>query len=155
GNFGSSFTYRNITAKYTAAVVGDFDGDRCDDVFWYQPGTNTTAIWWGQTRAAFGVTARATRTVGFGYTPAAGDFDGNGVSDLFWYGPGAQPDALWWGTTTRTAFGTAALTATQSVGGQYDSATVGSFSNPYVRSRTKREPVPGLGGEAEDILWFK
>ncbi|HEY1737550.1 MAG TPA: VCBS repeat-containing protein, partial [Acidimicrobiia bacterium] len=246
--FGTSFTYRNMNATATP-VVGDFDGDGCDDILWYTPGTNKTVIWWGGTRANFGVTARATRTVAAGYVPVAGDFDGDGRTDVVWYRPGSKTTLIWWGAarasfgltapttvstsagftpvagdydgdhhadiawynrntgaislwwgttraafgtkitkkttaagyapfsgdfngdgisdlfwysptasdsvwwgTTRTAFATATHMTPEVVSATYDTATVGSFSSPYVHSKTKRTAVPGLGGEPETIL---
>jgi hypothetical protein len=35
----------SIRGSYLHQVVGDFDGNGCDDVFWYQPGTTRDSIW--------------------------------------------------------------------------------------------------------------
>lgn len=33
--------------------VGDFSGDRRDDIFWYGPGTLVDSVWFGRAGGAF------------------------------------------------------------------------------------------------------
>jgi hypothetical protein len=74
-------------------LVGDFDGNGSDDIFWYRPGPEADVIWFGVGAGRnFGVVARP---VGGTYTPLVGDFDGNGVDDVFWYAPGTAADSVW------------------------------------------------------------
>ncbi|HEX5615103.1 MAG TPA: family 43 glycosylhydrolase [Acidimicrobiia bacterium] len=82
----------NVVTSDATPLVGDFDGDRIDDIFWYGRGAL------GDSRWTFDATGRATATseqVRGEYEPFVGDFDGNGVDDIFWYGPGAGTDYLW------------------------------------------------------------
>jgi hypothetical protein len=34
-----------VSGSYLDPFVGDFDGNGCDDVFWYQPGSRADSIW--------------------------------------------------------------------------------------------------------------
>jgi hypothetical protein len=83
-------------------VVGDFNGDGRDDVFWYGPEAASDTIHYGTaTRGQFSF---ASATVFGSYTPLAGDFDGDGRDDILWYGPGDAHDAMWFGNSTRSDF---------------------------------------------------
>ena len=43
--FAKGGTGLGIGGSYLYPIVGDFDGNGCDDVFWYQPGPTREAIW--------------------------------------------------------------------------------------------------------------
>ncbi|MCB1018048.1 MAG: VCBS repeat-containing protein [Acidimicrobiales bacterium] len=76
-------------------LVGEFTGDRFDDVFWYAPAAAGDKL---ATSTGDGTTFRyQTRSVGPGYRPVSGDWNGDGISDIFWYGPGAARDRIWRG----------------------------------------------------------
>ena len=81
-------------ATETTGLVGDFNGDRRKDLFWYGPGARPDHLWLGRADRNFtGVPVSVTRS----YQPLIGDFNGDGRSDIFWYGPGAAVDRLWLG----------------------------------------------------------
>lgn len=66
-------------------LVGNFDGNEGDDIFWYRPGTgegHTDRIWWGRTSGGFA--AADVRDVEGLYFTQVADFDGNGVDDILW-----------------------------------------------------------------------
>ena len=109
-------------------LVGDFDGDRRDEIFWYGPGARPDAIWhW----AGSGPTIEAVN-VGGVYRPFVGDFDNNGRDDIFWYNPGAGSSFAW---LHRGAGGY--LDVQYSVGGPYQ-PVVGDFD----------------GDGKDDIVWY-
>jgi hypothetical protein len=74
--------------------VGDFNGDRRSDIFWYGPGATADRIWFGRSGGRFHA---KTTTVARPYQPLVGDFNGDRRSDVFWYGPGAAVDRIWFG----------------------------------------------------------
>jgi FG-GAP-like repeat len=81
-------------ATETTPLVGDFNGDRHRDLFWYGPGGRADHLWLGRSDRNFaGVPVSVTRS----YQPLVGDFNGDHRSDVFWYGPGAAHDRLWLG----------------------------------------------------------
>jgi alpha-tubulin suppressor-like RCC1 family protein len=75
-------------------IVGDFDCNGRDDIFWYAPGSAQDFVWYS-TRNGFVSHDYAVNSV---YTPVAGDFDGDGCSDIFWYAPGRASDYVWYGS---------------------------------------------------------
>ena len=76
-------------------LVGDFDGDGYDDVFWYGPGAKHDGMWLGSRRDGNPFRSVATRSVAGTYRPIVGDFAGDRADDIFWYGPGGIGDSLW------------------------------------------------------------
>jgi glycerophosphoryl diester phosphodiesterase len=85
---------RVAVATETTALIGDFNGDRRKDLFWYGPGGKADHLWLGRADRNFtGVPTLVTRP----YQPLVSDFNGDRRSDIFWYGPGAATDALWLG----------------------------------------------------------
>ena len=62
-------------------LVGDFDADGDDDIYWYEPGGRGDGLW-----LASGGNFRAVAVPrsGPGYTPVAGDYDGDGDDDIVW-----------------------------------------------------------------------
>ncbi len=73
-------------------VVGDFDGNGVDDIFWYGTGRISDQRW---LFAADGSHTTEAHVVRGDYRPVAGDFTGDGVDDIFWYAPGPDADYLW------------------------------------------------------------
>ncbi|HEY3834424.1 MAG TPA: FG-GAP-like repeat-containing protein [Acidimicrobiia bacterium] len=82
----------NIYGKYTP-LVGDFNGDGHDDIFWYAPGRNASSVWFGDVSGNFTVVHE---TIWFKYSPVVLDVNGDGRSDIVWYRQG-NPDPLWLG----------------------------------------------------------
>ena len=77
-------------------LVGDFNGDGFDDIYWYTSGTGGEHLWLG---TPFGLIQAATAPVVHqSYLPIVADFNGDGASDVLWYAPGATPDPVWYGS---------------------------------------------------------
>jgi len=80
-----------INGRYQPKV-GDFDGDRCDDILWYAPGTASDAIWYfspDRTFVSMPLTLNGTST------PVIGNFDSFSATDeILWYSPGAAPESF-------------------------------------------------------------
>jgi hypothetical protein len=75
--FGS-MTVPSLGGTYTPRV-GDFNGDRRDDIFWYAPGLGADLLWRGRTtRIASMVAPSHTGS----YVSRVGDFDGDGRADV-------------------------------------------------------------------------
>jgi len=97
---GVGFDSRPITAPSTAVpLIGDFDGDRREDVFWYAPGAGDHHLWYGQDDGAFSEQAVVVRSR---YEPFVGDFDGDDATDIFWFAPGDQDAAISFGNSGRS-----------------------------------------------------
>lgn len=108
-------------------IVGDFDGDADDDIFWYRPGTESDRLWLSENGPA--AVSSFMKVDGI-YRPIVGDFDGDSVDDIFWYGQGDWSDSVWF-------FGSSLKTL--SVGKDGDFAPfVGDFN----------------GDSKSDILWY-
>jgi hypothetical protein len=136
--------WRNITfpvsgaPSYTASALtitgvyspftGDFNGDGCEDVFWYAPGAAADFVWYFNADATF--TALPV-TVNGTYTPIVGSFNNDSFDDIFWYGPGAVRESIMAGSATKGVF--TASTAPQ---------VVGTYT-------------PVLAFDAKSILWFQ
>jgi hypothetical protein len=73
-------------------IVGDFDGDGFDEVFWYTRGPEADVLW--DFTAYDAVTTTELFITGT-FTPVAGDFTADGADDIFFYGPGTALDVLW------------------------------------------------------------
>ncbi|WP_436794956.1 FG-GAP-like repeat-containing protein [Actinospongicola halichondriae] len=110
-------------------LVGDFDGDNTDDIFWYAPGPAADFVWNGQTNGTFTSNARP---VNGRYEPLVGDFDGDGTDDIFWYAPGPAADFVWNGQTNGTFTSNA-----RPVNGRYE-PFLGDFD----------------GDGTDDIFWY-
>ena len=92
------FVWHGVGGNYIP-LVGDFDGDGKDDVFWYAPGKAADSVWYGASNRHFDEVRE--QVLGT-YRPVVLDFNGDGRSDILWYGPGAQADAVWLGNANRT-----------------------------------------------------
>ncbi|MFL6297767.1 MAG: FG-GAP-like repeat-containing protein, partial [Actinomycetes bacterium] len=127
-------------ATETTGLVGDFNGDRRKDLFWYGPGARPDHLWLGRSDRNFtGVPVSVTRS----YQPLIGDFNGDGRSDIFWYGPGAAVDRLWLGQPRGRFAG-----RTVSVVGTYR-PFLGDFNGD------RRSDIFWYGpGAAKDRLWL-
>jgi hypothetical protein len=121
-------------------LVGDFDGDRRTDIFWYGPGSNPDHHWYGRANRQFGGRAIS---IARSYQPIVGDFDGDGRSDIFWYGPGSGSDVVYYGTS---GHGFAGKSVT--VNGTYQPFT-GDFDGDG------RTDIFWYGpGTANDVIWY-
>lgn len=116
--------------------VGDFDGDDCDDIFWYAPGAANDFVWYG---TPTGFDSRPVTVKGTGYDPQVGDFDGDERDDIFWYSTTGGTESIWRGGATRGAF--AKTTAPQV---SYSGYRLSSFGSGILFHR----PGPG-----QDYIW--
>ena len=91
---GAAATGPGQVATETTALLGDFDGDKRKDLFWYGPGAKDDHLWLGRPDRNF---VGSPVTVGGSYAPLVADFDGDARADILWYGPGAAYDTLWLG----------------------------------------------------------
>ena len=82
----------SVTGTYVP-IVGDFDQDRCDDIFWYGEGTAPDYLWWG---GPTGFTNGVAVSVSGSYRPIA---SGN---HIVWYSP-LGTESMWDGTGNRSA----------------------------------------------------
>ena len=80
-----------VGGTYTP-LVGDFDGDGDDDIFWYAPGRARDFLWRANGDGRF---TPLSRTVNGTYLPFTGNFDGDGDDDIYWYAPGRANDYIW------------------------------------------------------------
>jgi hypothetical protein len=74
-------------------VVGDYDANGYDDIYWYAPGPGTDYIWLSTVDGSFRQAVSAGNS-GFQYG-LAGDYDGDGDDDILWYAPGPAEENLW------------------------------------------------------------
>lgn len=73
-------------------VVGDYDGDGADDVFWLGNGARPDGFWFGTASRSVDVQAQALNGT---YIGLAADLDGSGHDDLILFGPGGAYDSRW------------------------------------------------------------
>jgi len=120
-------------------VVGDFDGNGCDDIFWYHH-HGGSYLWYGDPGGFQSLPER--RILGEGSRPVVGNFVGDGASgdEIFWYRPGDGLEFIWYGTGVRGQFDS--LTAPQVGGLDYDVTSWGSGRILFYR--------PGTG---PDYIW--
>ena len=86
----------NIFGTYIP-IVGDFNGDGRDDIFWYGPGNTPDSVWYFTGR---GTVAGQSMTINGSYKALVADFngtDGANAEDIFWYNN--QASYLWSGAT--------------------------------------------------------
>jgi hypothetical protein len=110
-------------------LVGDFDGDNLDEIFWYAPGTAQDSMWHFRTPTTH---ASVPYTVNGTFKPFVGDFTGDGADDIFWYAPGPAADSIW----------------EFNQGGSYRSASVPVGGN-YIPT------VASIGSNnTDDLFWY-
>lgn len=120
GQFEYSTNPISVNGTYQP-FVGDFDGDECDDIFWYAPGSAADFVWYGDPT---GFVSRPVTVSGTGYRPLVGDFDDTPGDDIFWYAANGGTETIWRGTATRGTF--IKTTAPQVSGLDYRVASFGS-----------------------------
>lgn len=83
-------------------LVGDFDGNVCNDIIWYGPGSAPDAIWWG---GVDGWTAQPL-TINGHYQPmaltAGFDVDCLLCNNVFWYSTDGGKESIWLGRPGQT-----------------------------------------------------
>ncbi|WP_436795486.1 hypothetical protein [Actinospongicola halichondriae] len=79
-------------------LIGDFDGDNCDDLFWYAAGGAVDYVWYNDGDGTF--TSEAVSVNG-AYRPVVSNFD-EGADDILWYAPGSGNEYFWTGQEDRT-----------------------------------------------------
>lgn len=131
----------SVSGTYTP-IVGDFDGNGIDDIFWYAPGSTTDRLWLFN-----GASGHSDIAVGVGgtYQPAVIDANGDGRDDIIWYSPTGS-DGLW-------LFGPGALTHTSkslTIGPGYQ-IVVGHFGVPAVGQPADRAVFYNPAGA--DYFW--
>ncbi len=97
-----------INGNYTP-VVGDFNGDLIDDVFWYQAGLGADSVWFFKADKTF--TSVAQSVSGY-YRPIVGNFVANSATeggvfaperdDIFWYPLNTANSSLSTGNANKT-----------------------------------------------------
>ncbi len=117
-------------------LLGDFNGDKKGDIFWYGPGSlhDRLLLLDGSLYDSLNdyIYSPFDLPVNGHYKPLVGDFNYDGKSDIFWYQPGTGADPIWLfnGAGTYTS-------VISDVDGDY-SPIVGDFNNDG----------------CDDILWF-
>ncbi|HEX7131145.1 MAG TPA: FG-GAP-like repeat-containing protein [Iamia sp.] len=86
-------TVLEVPGILASAVVGDFDEDGLEDIYWYAPGSDPEEMWTARPEGGFD-RAPAPAVTGR-YSAVAGDFDGDGDDDVLWVGVGGRVSALW------------------------------------------------------------
>ena len=113
-------------------VVGDFDGDKIDDLFWFGPDEVRDVMWISNGSMTdvdvieYPMDSRLVK-------PVAGDFDGNGTTDILWHAPDSHRESIW---LFRAA-------------GGYDEVSLGDVGD--------HAPIVGQFNSADhcaDILWY-
>lgn len=125
-----------VSIRTFIPVVGDFDGNGADDIFWYQPGTAPDVMWFSNGNRTW--SEYSFFTASEVAVPVAGDFDGNGATDILWYVPRAPAHSIWWFSVTQRGFAEGTINMTPSVLRTYI-PIVGNFD----------------GKDGDDILWYE
>lgn len=126
----------DISQERTAIpVVGDFDGDGRDEIWWIAPGRASDERWkWSMSASGFERTD-ASFPADWTLSPTVGDFDGDQKDDLLWVTPGASSATVWWSGSSSAATSIAVGSETQVFGRK---AIAGDFD----------------GDGADEILWY-
>src|SRR3546814_17377848 len=75
-------------------LVGDYDADGRDDIFWYGKGSRDDSRAFSDGNGRF---THVDTVLSGWFAPAVGDLDGNGNADVFWSAPGTAEHAIWGG----------------------------------------------------------
>jgi hypothetical protein len=86
-------TVLEVNAPAGNPVVGDFNEDGLEDVYWYAAGSEAEEMWTARPEGGFD-RAPAPAVTGR-YRAVAGDFDGDDDDDVLWVGSNGRPSALW------------------------------------------------------------
>ena len=85
--YASMYSISSVTTEDVEAAkpsVGDFNGDRIDDVFWYLPGQSLVSLFGpGEPLEVLHISMFAPVDA----TPIVGDFNGDKCEDILWYLP--------------------------------------------------------------------
>ena len=87
-------------APKLTSLVGDYDGNGYEDIYWFDPAGAASEIWW------FGASGREQVTpsaMGGSWRPVSGDFNHDGVGDIIWYSPD-DATYFWFGRRSRGVF---------------------------------------------------
>jgi hypothetical protein len=79
-------------------MVGDFDGNGQDDIFWYSPGNPNHVVWYF---LPTGVRTRSFAAWGV-FDPRPLDLNGDAFDDILWYSPAGTP--VWRGAADMRFF---------------------------------------------------
>jgi hypothetical protein len=112
-------------------VVGDFDRNGYDDIFWHGPGTAPDTLW---RFGPFGKTDSSHPVSGTSYEPFAGDLNRDAYDDIYWHQPGSTTVSLWRGGSRPFAI----RLTTSGIGGDRDA-----------------RPLDSNGDGYDDIYWFQ
>ena len=142
GGTSYSIDSLNVAGIYQP-LIGDFDGNGIDDIFWYGSGTSPDSLWLFR---ADGTHKTVAVNVSGTYRPTVLDANGDGRSDILWYGPGSAPDSLW-------LFGPGALThasVAESISGTY-TVVAGHFGKPATGQPADR--IVFYNPSGTDFFW--
>ncbi|MEZ4294185.1 MAG: FG-GAP-like repeat-containing protein [Polyangiaceae bacterium] len=104
GSTSRTFTSVSLSVSGTSyvPVVGNFDNQNCDDIFWYKPSDGIVNRWYSPAGCGVPFNAMDNYPVDAGgpWTPIAGNFDGAQGDDIFWYKPGGGGDRVWYSNSS-------------------------------------------------------
>ncbi|QSX77100.1 M28 family peptidase [Agrilutibacter solisilvae] len=135
-----------VPADWEIVAVGDFDGDRRDDLFWRNRKTGANELWRAGERAMrqplTAVSVLAWRVAG------TGDFNGDGRSDVVWRNETTGANVAWYSAnpSTQRTFGTVSDT-------RWRIAAIGDYNGDSVSDLFWRHSTLGnndlwLGGNS-------
>lgn len=123
-------------------LVGDFDGNAIDDIFWYAAGPATDYLWRFD---AAGNHVSQPQAVNGDYQPRVMDVDGSVGDDIIWYAPGPAKDSIWRFTGTGSH-----TTRSVTINGRYISIP-GHFQN--VAEGSPQERLIWWNPSGPDYVW--
>lgn len=120
-----------VNGSYEDILVGDFNGDNQDDIFYYAPGSAPDYLARGSNDHGgeeFEFDSFLSPVSGV-YEPEVCDFDADGRDDIYWRGQGTAPDYLWYGRSSGALWDTG-LVAPQAVNGVYHHSLCANLNHP-------------------------
>ena len=93
-----SWVAMSVSGTYRP-FVGDFDGDGCEDIFWYSPGAAPDYVWYLAPDDSYATVAVS---VSGNYVPVVGHFSAGPAQDIYWYAPGSGAESIWTGNVGRS-----------------------------------------------------